>query len=138
MVVIVSFIFWSLAAICNAVMDVTNYHYSISIFKKLNPMWWNGEISWKNKYINGDPSLGFRKLFPNSKGLLGKINYPVQLTDAWHFFKMLMIIFLAVSVVTFANTITSINYSQLIYIIVYGILWNSWFNVFYNKILSSK
>jgi hypothetical protein len=119
-------------------MDVTNYHYTISIFKNLNPMWWNGEISWKNKYINGDPSLGFRKLFPNSKGLLGKINYPVQLTDAWHFFKMLMIIFLAVSVVTFANTITSINYSQLIYIIVYGILWNSWFNVFYNKILSSK
>jgi len=119
-------------------MDVTNYHYSKSIFKNLNPMWWNGELSWKNKYINGDPSLGFRKLFPNSKGLLGKINYPVQLTDAWHFFKMFMIVFLSASVVTFVNTISDISYSELIYFFIYGVLWNLWFNLFYNRILSSK
>lgn len=131
---ILSLIFWSLAAICNAIMDVSNHHYSISIFREFNPMWWNGEISWKNKYIEGDPKFGFRKLFPNRKYPICKINYPVQLTDAWHLFKSLMIVLLAISVVTYEGYFDNI----LITITLYGIVWNLTFNTFYNHILKSN
>ena len=136
--VISSLIFWILAAICNSVMDKTNHHYSKSIFVKLNPMWWNGEISWKNKYVNGDSTLGFRKLFPNSKGVLGKINYPVQLTDAWHFFKTLMIIFLVLSVIMFnSSSLTSFK-NYLFVFVMYGVIWNIIFSLFYDKILVNR
>lgn len=137
MALIGSFIFWSLAAICNSIMDKTNHHYYNSIFVKLNPIWWNGEISWKNKYVDGNPSLGFRKLFPKSKSILQKINYPVQLTDAWHFFKTLMIIFLALSVITFKTTISSCE-GYLLLLVIYGFVWNISFNLFYNHILKLK
>jgi hypothetical protein len=133
--VISSLIFWVLASICNSIMDKTNHHYSKSIFVKLNPMWWDGEISWKNKYINGDSTLGLRKLFPKSNGLLGKINYPVQLSDAWHFFKTLMIIFLVLSVITFdSSSLTSFT-DYLIIFISYGVIWNIIFSLFYNNFL---
>jgi hypothetical protein len=133
--VISSLIFWVLASICNSIMDKTNHHYSKSIFVKLNPMWWDGEISWKNKYIDGDSTLGLRKLFPKSNGLLGKINYPVQLSDAWHFFKTLMIIFLVLSVITFdSSSLTSFT-DYLIIFISYGVIWNIIFSLFYDKFL---
>jgi hypothetical protein len=116
-------------------MDTSNHHYSVSIFRNYNPMWWNGEISWKNKYIDGNSNLGFRKLFPNKKGFMGSINYPVQLTDAWHFFKTLMIVFLVLSIITFDKTIMVNPYGYITVFVVYGIIWNIFFNIFYNKIL---
>lgn len=115
-------------------MDKCSHHYSKSIFKNLNPIWWNGEISWKNKYTNGDSSLGFRKLFPNSKSFLGKINYPVQLTDSWHFFKTLMIIFLVLSIISFGGKEILSFKSLLLNFVIYGIVWNTVFSLFYNKI----
>ncbi len=109
-------------------MDTSSHHYYTSILKNLNPNWWNGEISWKNKYIDRNPSLGFRKIWKN-------INYPVQMTDCWHFFKMLMIIFLTLSVVTFDSNLIINSYYYILYIGIYGIVWNVVFSLFYNKIL---
>jgi hypothetical protein len=84
------FAFILLAAICNAVMDTITHHWDASIFKQLrNGMWWDPSISWKNKYVDRDPKLGFRKLFHISTHKLrfkpliwilkqiNKINYPV-------------------------------------------------------------
>jgi len=131
---ILSFIFIFLAAICNSIMDITNHHFSDSIFSKLNHTWWNGEISWKNKYINREYKWGRRKLFNT------KINFPVQLTDAFHFFKTLMIVFICLSIITFDKchfykycNITAINY--LMGLIIYGTLWNLTFSLFYNSLL---
>jgi hypothetical protein len=79
--------------------------------------------------------LGLRKLFPKSNGLLGKINYPVQLSDAWHFFKTLMIIFLVLSVITFdSSSLTSFT-DYLIIFISYGVIWNIIFSLFYDEFL---
>jgi len=121
-----------MASICNAVMDTSVQHYHSSIFTKLNPLWWNGETSWKNKYIDGDPNKGRIKWF------LG-IDKPVQLTDAFHFFKMWMIIFICLSIVTFDKCLVFVNceihwYSILITFTIYGLIWNSVFSLFYNKI----
>jgi len=65
-----------LAAICNAIMDVTQFHFYKSIFNKepFSVSWLNGDISWRNKYKNGSVSQG-------------RNNIPVWFTDAFHFFK---------------------------------------------------
>lgn len=116
----VSLIFIFIAAVCNAVMDKTQFHYHKSIFKTLNPYFWNGEISWRNKYINRDPLQGLKSI-------------PVQFTDAFHLFKSLMIIFFAVAVVTYNQMINSI-----IDLLIMGACWNGTFNCFFNKILANE
>jgi len=129
----ISLLLFLLASICNAVMDTSVHHYSTSIFTKLNPLWWNGETSWKNKYVNGDSAQG------RVKWLFG-MNKPVQLTDAFHFFKMLMIVFICGSIVTFNPSLVFINlpipwYTYLFVFFIYGFIWNMTFSLFYNKIL---
>jgi hypothetical protein len=130
---IVSFLFLALAAACNAVMDKSVHHYPVSKFKKLNPLFWNGEISWKNKYINGDPKLGRVKWYFG-------LNKPVQLTDAFHMFKMFMVINICVSIITFdksfllyGDNYTFITFALLM--LLYGVIWNTTFSLFYKKIL---
>lgn len=128
-----SLIFIMLAAICNAVMDTSVHHFHTSVFNKLNPYFWDGEISWRNKYINGDPSQGRVKWY------FGLVK-PVQITDAFHFFKMLMIIFICLSIVSFDSSKVIIHGvfhlpAFLIMFVLYGILWNIIFSLFYDKIL---
>ena len=126
-----SLLFFMLASIANAIMDTSVHHFSTSVFKNLNKLFWDGEISWKNKYINGDVKLGRRKW---KYGL----NYPVQLTDAFHLFKMLMIVFLAMSVITFDKTFFVQDYNLISFgavLALYGFIWNTTFSLFYNKLL---
>lgn len=127
-----SLLFFVLAAIANAVMDTSVHHYSTSKFKTLDPLFWNGEISWKNKYINGDPKLGRVRWY------FGLVK-PVQLTDAFHLFKSLMIIFISLSITTFDIGFFSIDEYSLIsfplVVLLYGFLWNTTFSLFYDKIL---
>ena len=127
-----SLLFFVLAAIANSVMDTSVHHYSTSKFKKLDPLFWDGEISWKNKYINGDPKLGRVRWY------FGLIK-PVQITDAFHLFKSLMIIFLSLSITTFDKDFFSIDEYSLIsfplVVLLYGFLWNTTFSLFYDKIL---
>lgn len=91
-----------LAAICNALMDTLEHHFDVSIFRNLNPKFWNPNVSWQYAYI-----IPFTK-------------YKV---DAWHLAKSLMIICLAFAC---ANT--------WYMFIILGIIWNSVFNIFYNRI----
>ena len=131
----ISLLFFILASVANAIMDTCSHHYSTSVFKKLNPMFWNNEISWRSKYIDNDPTKGKRKIFN------GLLNFPVQLTDAFHFFKSLMIIFICFSIATFdLNFLYIFDYwiCVLIVVTVYGTLWNITFSLFYNRILRRK
>lgn len=119
---VVSLILIILAATCNAVMDICSHKFNSSVFSKLNPWWWNAEISWKNKYINRNPSEGRKKLF-------WKINYPVQLTDAWHFFKMLMLVLICLAVVFYRPVFNW--WADILY---FGTAWNCTFSLFYSKV----
>jgi hypothetical protein len=67
-----SILFIILAAICNAVMDVLQFHFHTSVFKYMGKLW-NPDISWK-----------VAKMLPFTKYKL----------DAWHIFKSMMIVFL--------------------------------------------
>ena len=128
---IFSFIFLILASTCNAIMDTSVHHYDSSIFTNYNMLWWDGAISWKNKYVDGDTEKGRVKWFFG-------INKPVQLTDAFHFFKMFMIIFICLAIVcgVFSN-LEREWYVFLLLFIGYGITWNVVFSRFYDKILIS-
>jgi len=122
----ISLILVGIAAICNAVMDVLQFHYKQSIFDKYNSKWWNPAISWKNKYVDWDNYLRNRKQL-NIFNLF-YIDYPIFLTDAWHFFKSSMIVLLGLAIV-FYNPVINIYVD----IVLIGIVWNMVFKVFYSK-----
>ena len=129
----ISLLFLALAAACNAVMDICSHHFYRSVFRKLSVAWWCADLSWANKYIDGMPILG--RTYWIFFGI--KIIKPVQITDAWHLFKMFMIIFLALSIITF-NDYMDIRENFLIFLFqlcLYGIVWNGTFSLFYKYIL---
>lgn len=145
--ILLSTLFLCLAAVCNAIMDICSHKFTKSIFAikkdfkflfiKINKhvwwSWWNAQYSWRNKYVNADPYYGRKKLWDT------KINYPVQLTDAWHLFKTLMITFSVIAIVMPLSkifTITNMFWFDFIGLtIIIGSLRNLAFSLFYKKIL---
>lgn len=67
-----------LAGAFNGVSQDLLFHYNEfeNTFPDVNPQFWNPEISWTNKYKNGDPLQGAR--FPGSTTIL------VGTTDGYH------------------------------------------------------
>lgn len=122
MVGLVSYILVMIAAFCNAVMDTCVHHFYNSIFsnsKRFKPEFWNGSTSWRNKYIDYNKTeLGYKKLF-------WIINYPVQLTDAWHLFKTIMIFALVGAVVLYQPVFGNWDF------LILGCIWNLTFTFFY-------
>lgn len=143
---IINFILICFAAFCNAIMDKTTHHFDDSIFstiknKKIR-QWFNTSESWKNKYIDKDVKKGRVKWV-----FFGFVfNKPVQLTDSWHFFKMLMVFsvcFLPVSYYVYIDgnhIFFGMNpmFNMVVYWILLGISWNLVFGLFYNKLLVKK
>lgn len=124
-------------AICNAVMNTISHHYSSSIFttyyQQFPASYWDPYYSWRNKYIDRDPKNGRVKLF-------WIINKPVQLTDAWHLFKSIMIVSMITAIVL-GNTLPEIcifkeQWMNIgVWILILGTLWNLTFSLFYKIIL---
>ena len=124
---ILSFICWSSSAFCNSVMDTITHHWWNCKFHspKYNEAFWNPD-SKKKPYI-----------IPHTK-------YKV---NAWHLFKSAMIVLQALSAcfIFLVGVQLDVNTNKWILVLdfivlltVYGILWNSVFNPFYNKILINK
>ncbi len=89
--VIIGLLCFIIAAICEAVMDVLQFHYMRSLFKDFkNNIFWDPEISWRNKYKDGDPKKGPKFLFSDTLF--------VGLTDAWHLFKLFRNLFIFLGV----------------------------------------
>jgi hypothetical protein len=119
----ISLILMLLAGIFNAIMDVLDFHYDISIFTSWhNQNWINPVISWRNKWKNGDPNQGER--------FFGSSTIFVFITDLWHFCKFLMMISVCCAIVFYNPLIfwwTDIIFLLTIYSIV--------FEIFFSKIL---
>lgn len=123
----ISLIFISLAAICNAIMDVLSNHFEQSIFSKMNEKWWNPWLSWRNKYKGNSPVFGRKKWCG--------VVIPVCFTDAWHLFKQLMIFFLCLSIVTFENICVNDIFGLIAMFLITGFAWWAFFTLFYKIIL---
>lgn len=122
----------SIAATCNAVMDAVSHKWPISIFRKIEHKFlfkFFHKDSWKNKYVdydNGDKSR---------RKLIGDINLPVQLTDAWHLCKSVMIVCLMLLYVIWPY-IDPV--SLLGAFIILGLNWNITFLLFYKRVFIEK
>jgi hypothetical protein len=98
-------------------MDTLSHHWYGSWFRRkgFSEQFWNPAVSWENKYENWFC-------------LFGKyIKVPSQISDAWHIFKTLMIIFMVLSIVTY-NPVSSWWWVDLL---IYGTVWNVWFSTIY-------
>lgn len=95
------------AGIADAVKDTLAHHFSTSVFNKLNPKFWNPEVSWKYKIKSIGMSL-----------------------DAWHLFKMAHTLFICLAVVFFMP----IENLVISYVLVY-LFYKTGFNLFYSKLL---
>jgi hypothetical protein len=122
----ISLVFISLGSICNALMDVTSHHFHISIFSDIQNKkilkWFRTPDSWKLKYEWDDGEIVGRKKW---KGFV----VPVQLTDSWHFFKMLMIVLVCCAIISY-----EIIVSPIVDLCLLGIFWNTTFSFYYNII----
>lgn len=131
---IASYLFFILAAIANAVMDNVSHHPSLSILKNVWGGWWVRD--WRSKYYDcneqgyGEPECGRIKW-----SIFGIwFTAPVQFIDGWHFSKMIMIVFIAISVTSTCFIQLEI-FHGIAYFVVLGLSWNIAFNLFYNKLL---
>lgn len=123
------------AAMANAAMDTVAHHFSKSTFKlKNDDQWYDAAISWRNKYINGDPAQGKKKV----KRFGIYFWQPEAFSDAWHHFKFRMLVhfWLGVIGVLFIGIFLppSIHYliaSSIIasaMCIIYLLSFNYWYN----------
>ena len=87
---------------------VENENFYTSVFKNLNEKFWYKRESWKHA----------KKIFGWK-------------LDAWHIAKSLMIISLCLAVVFYVPVLGTFD------IMLFGIVWNGTFNLFYNKIYAN-
>ena len=118
----ISLILIALAGALNATYEILFTGFSQSIFKKLNPEFWNPLESWKFKWASPFPQavedkwyyFGFlpryKERFPYSSTVF------VFLTDAWHLFKALMLGCIMLAVVNYSVLITPFIDFILLYI----------------------
>jgi hypothetical protein len=124
---LISIIFFLLAGICNACMDVLRYRYNTSIFRFWkNQEWINPSLSWVNKWK------------PTTKlGDLIMSTVLVWVTDFWHFVKMLMILFFTFGAILYQPIFNSFPNIWLNLIILY-FTFTGTFELFFSKILIKK
>lgn len=108
-------LFVVLAAVSKAVADTLADHFWVSIFKKLNPKFWDKATASDNE-----------KTFWITKYKL----------DGWHIANSLIIIFFLLAMVNYQPHLKV--YFDALYFILSGIAFNIFFNLFYNRILKSE
>jgi hypothetical protein len=120
--------FLIIASISKSIMDTVNFHFEKSIFSKFkNNLWWDQKQSWKNKYKNKDPLQG--------SAFFGSTTFLVFLTDAWHFFQMLMLISLfIIPILSLSLCITLSWYWLIIIFFIIKIIFSIIFELFWSKI----
>jgi hypothetical protein len=114
---------------CRAVKDKLSHHYSTSVFssKEFNPLFWNPNESWKNKWKNGSKAEGEKFLF-SSTAL-------VWTTDAWHLFSALELAGIHLALAVALSLVLPINI-LLIGIsikVIYAIFFNLYYDILLNK-----
>lgn len=103
----ISIILLIAAATFKAVADTVDHHFDTSIFRRLEPRFWDRDIS----------SDRAKRIF----------NYKI---DAWHISQSLMIVCMIAAAIFHEQRLAW--YFELV---IGGVIWNIVFNTFYNKIL---
>jgi hypothetical protein len=129
-----------LAGICCAVYEIIYVAYDNSIFRNLNPEYWNPKMSWIYKWSSpikqgSAPKRWYHfgmtpqrpERFPYSSTIF------VALTDAWHLFKSIMLLCIMVSLVNYTEII-----NPIVDTIIFYVCFTFPFEMFYTYILRVK
>lgn len=120
-------VFVILSAVCKSIKDTLQFHFYNSIFDKCNHQFWNPDVSWKNKYKDGE--IGVPKFW-------GSTTIFVWLTDAWHLFDMLntLLLFFACFFTVLSDFKEwAIYLSIFILFVVYHVIFEVFFRLFVKK-----
>ena len=79
--ILISIIVVLVSGAAEGIMDSLQFHFDSTPFSKMNQLYWNPALSWKNKYKNGNPEEGEK--FPLST------TFFVSFTDGWHTMKLI-------------------------------------------------
>lgn len=127
----------ALAGMCNAVMDVLFTRWNVCVFRNLNPLFWNPQVSWKNKWAQPYPQpathewyyFGFypeyKERFPYSSTIF------VFLTDAWHLAKFLMLWFIMFAIVFYKPLSGNVLLDAFVFYCTFTVT----FTMFYSYVL---
>jgi hypothetical protein len=121
MIIIISVILVIVAGIAKAFMDTLQFHY-YEMRWKLNPQYWNPEISWQNKYTWGKDKPKFIQWL--LKGPL------VFITDGWHLMQ-----FVFLNSIMIVPAILQPYYNPFLAFLVIRTIFGILFFLFYNYIL---
>lgn len=128
----------ALAAIANSIMDTVSFHYRNSIFGRLNERFWNPVLSWRNKYKPKPEDVTAEYWYTSKEGLRFKFPFAwiANFLDAWHLFKMLMLLF-------WAGAVAWVGFKGWAFVWYIDIpllypAWNWTFTLFYKYIWNGK
>jgi len=135
----ISLVLMVVAGALNAVMDKIAFNFKTSVFKNLNPLFWDVRQSWKNQWKQplqpctkywwyfGLYRPKYQENFPYSTTML------VMFTDAWHLAKTLMLLCIGFAI---GLHVPVVNWfvDGLIMVVVFTTV----FTYFYDYILNSK
>lgn len=151
---ILSFVALAYAAYCSAVQDTVLHHFDASIFNQPNNTkkkfgfnwnWWY-KSDWRNKWMTDENGELILDQNGNRIPRLTKILFwkfqAVQLYDAWHYYKMLNIGFNIIAdimasvaavfvYIAFSPSLLAWLIIALVYFIIQSIVWNYFFNNYY-------
>jgi hypothetical protein len=109
--------FFCLVAICKAIADTLADHFDTSIFKKLNPKFWDKKTSSETAI---------------------RIPFTKYKIDAWHLTNSFAITFIILSMIYYRPMLPQGFLFMVCEVGIYGILSIVVFNIFYNHILRNK
>lgn len=121
---ITSAVFLALVGVFQAVMDTLDFHYDVSVFRRLkNRQFWDPAQSWKNKYAKADGNEVWitKPRFPGSETFL------VWLTDSWHLAVMFRNSSIVLAVLMFPGH--ALDWMTLVYLVCGKVIIGSCFQI---------
>ncbi len=112
--IVIAILVFALAGFFKAMSDTLRNKFISSIFRNWNPLFWDAELSWVNKYKNRTKGDG-AKWFGLSTTVL------VFLTDAWHFsnFCRISLIALGISFLLVSDIEPNLLHAVVVSLLVY-------------------
>lgn len=122
MMVLFGIILALLGGFGKALRDTLAHHFETSVFRNLNPQFWNPVLSGSNKWKNGDRAQGEK--FKFSSTLL------ISLTEAWHIGETINVAFLILGTGLLVYSGIGLLWALLLARIAYGISFTVLYKLF--------
>lgn len=115
-----------ISAAADGLRDTLMFHYSETGFTA-NDLFWDPDVSWQNKWKNGDPAQG--EAFPLSSTAL------VWATDAWHLAQTVHLAALRIALLVAASMAVRLKWWKWVLLFfAISAAWSAGFHIIYTLI----